>query len=288
MILSFNYFHALTGEPPNTLSWVGSDIVARARDLLQQRSYREIKAGLKAINWMLSSPAAIKENLKLLEREICAADATSQETPSRKRKQQSKTARYREPVKRDLTSCTYQLLRCADEVDIAGFPDFSNATWMELFAILSLGLIEKACDDEQYYGKWPHDKLSTDWLHYYRIETQAAMWLVEAMNAVSAAEGFKRQLAYGEQIQMQEKKKRSVRLSNAAIARHSKTNDAVIAIKELYLSEGFTNRRHAVSVFCTRYPDKVEHLKPLNRMRTLAERLGKDLRGRPPLPRTVD
>jgi len=52
-MLTFKHFSPIKGRGPETLSLESSDIIARARDLLQTRSYKELQAALRAINWMI-------------------------------------------------------------------------------------------------------------------------------------------------------------------------------------------------------------------------------------------
>ena len=176
MDLSFRHFDPIKGPGPRTLPTRSPHIIARARELVRSRSGKQLRAALKAVNWMLSQSPAEKETLRAILRQAGHLDRSPR---SRAAPKQAKRSVYSAPMirnaRRDEHSNVYALLRCTTRFDIAGIEGLPNATWAELFAVLALGLIDRACDDEQYYGAWHHDS-ATEWLHRWRVEIHASIW----------------------------------------------------------------------------------------------------------------
>ncbi|MDP2962993.1 MAG: hypothetical protein Q8N54_09565 [Sulfurimicrobium sp.] len=282
MFYRFKHFHPLKGLPPKALHFHGADIVMRGRELLKNRKLSEIKAAVNIVNWMIESADVrdkIFRNLEELAKRVDSQVADTKKVDVKEVKQPaSKCADQFGPLTRNNDSSIFALLLCKARHNISGYDDFPNATWHELFAVLALGLIEKACDDEKYYGSWPHDQL-LDWLHEWRIETHVSNWMIEAMDAVATAEGLAREIAIANQTREQTlddtKKKLSLRNKAAAIQRHAKTTDAVLTLFDLYRAGNFKSYRNAAQTFADKFPDKVAHLAPTNRVRTLSEGLSK-------------
>lgn len=277
----FKHFHPLKGLPPEALSFHGADIVVRGRELLKNRKLSEIKAAVNIVNWMIESAVVRDEifrNLEELAKEVDSQVLDTKKVGVKKAKQPANSADQFGPLTRNNDSSIFALLLCKARHDISGYDDFPNATWHELFAVLALGLIEKACDDEKYYGSWPHGE-PPDWLHEWRIETHVSYWMIEAMDAVATAEGLAREVAIASQTREHTlddtKRKFSLRIKAAAIQRHAKTAVAVLALFDFYRAGNFKSYRNAAQIFAEKFPDKVAHLAPTNRVRTLSEGLSK-------------
>lgn len=251
MILGFKYFHPLKGEHPNTLSIYSHDIVFRSRFILAKRSLSEIKKIANAINWMV-------DHKKVRDH---SADQLS------KMLEESNEYDY---LANTLTPyyClrTYQNYLNMPEIDVI------SVQWHEIYAVLALTLIDKACDDEIYYSSWHN---VDDWLHEWRIESNASTWIMEAMEAITWADGL---LAKQNTID-EAKQKLSSRNTAAAIQRHAKTNDAILELAEMYQKGNFKSMRNAAQIYSEKHPDKVSHLAHYNRVRTLTEGLSKFLNG---------
>jgi hypothetical protein len=148
-----------------------------------------------------------------------------------------------------------------------------NMEWHEVFATLAITLLDQALDDEAYYGQW---KDHNDWLHEYRILNHASTWIVEAIEAVTIAEGL---LNYKSSIK-EEKAKLSARNTKAAIQKHKKTNDTILEMEKMYLSGNYKSIRNIAQIYSENNPSKVKHLAPYNMLRTLAEGLSNHIKGK--------
>lgn len=280
MFYGFKNFHPLKGCPPKALNSHGADIVVRARELLHYRTLKEIQVGMDIVNWMFDEPVLRDESFRRLSelaKSIDTPDTNIKKTSEKNTKlSANKSTAPIEPLSRNDHSSVSDLLFCKTKFDLADYEDFPNATWHELFAVLALGVIEKACADEKYYGSWAHDE-PFDWLHEWRIETHVSDWLIEAMDAIATAEGLA--MASTSAIQIKEntlaveKKKRSLKSKTANIQRHAKTNAALLELLELYRQGSFRSMNHAAQIYCERNEQKVEHLLDHNRIRTLREGL---------------
>jgi hypothetical protein len=261
MILGFTHFDPLKGEPPYTFLELGGDIIVRARQLLEGRSKKELKEATKLLNWMLEQSPAKQEIWDSLISEAEAIDDGKG---------------LEGAPKRDLDAKTYSLLRCTDKFDLSDYPNLPSMTWPQLFAVLALTLINVSCEEEHYYGSWEEHENDPGWLHEWRIHTHSSYWLVQAMDAVATAEGLQRVTSQG----VEAKKKISLRNRQAAIQKHAKTNDALLALKEFYLGGHHISMRNAAQLFCERFPDLVAHLAHYNQVRTLSEGLSKLLKNK--------
>jgi hypothetical protein len=270
MILGFKHFHPLRGVLPDTFPEFGGDIVYRARTLLDKRSDEEIFAAIEIINWIIDESPAREEALAALEKGLSSASDRANETDEGNINDSS--------IRRDLYSSTYALKARQAKYDITGDERLPNASWAEMFAALALSLIDQAFEDEVRYGNkaLTGAGIDSDWFYEYRAVSHASYWLIEAMDAIGTAEGIR----YLESVVTESKQKVRVRTQQAAIRRHAKTNDALTAFRDFYISEKHKSMRNAAQIFCEKFPKMAEHLAPYNRVRTLTEGLSKLLKGK--------
>lgn len=254
MILGFKYFHPLTGEWPNTFPEYGKDIAFRARQILRNRSVKDLRNIADAINW-ITDHKSIRE--KLIN--DLAADAENLDNGNE--------AEYR-----GNSYCSIYAIKHYQKNYVLPDIEVKNLKWYEIYATLALGLLDKAVDDENYYSEW---KDNDEWLHEWRIMSHSATWLIEAMEAITLAEGM---LSIETNFEI-EKNKLKTRNTSAAIQRHAKTNQAIIALYEMYKSRPYKSMSNAAQIFCEKFPDKVAHLAPYNCVRTLSNGLSNFIKG---------
>jgi hypothetical protein len=268
MILGFKFFDPLNGELPEDFPEFAGDIVYRARDLLDPHSENEIYRLIPVINWMIDeSPAPYREGIIELGR--------------KEAKDSQGIGRFMAgvPVEPDVYSATFALTSCIGEYDITGDEALPNASWAQLFAILALGLTDQACKPlELHYGSGGSlhaDTTIADTDNENRIPSSVSYFLIQAMDAVATAEGFRRA---GSEI-TESKQKIKIRSQRAAIQRHAKTNEAILALNKFYDPEKHKSMRYATDLFCEANPDKVKHLFYHNQLRTMTEGLSKYRKG---------
>lgn len=276
MIFGFQHFHPLKGSPPNDVHWFGGDIVFRARALLRGRNLTQIKAILSVANWLIAHSPVKALALEELEKLIISIDE-QKSASSKKRKSKPEAHIESQNVKLDLGSDVTALRLCVDRFNLSEYPNIPDLRWSELFAALALGLIDKAKDDEEFYGRGGED--DTGYFYAYRVSTHVSFWLMFAMDAVSSAEGLAKELQIASvakaQALAENSKKISLRNKKAAIEKHAKTTSALYKLREFYLSKKFKSQRNAAQIFSEEFPDVVAHLAPTNRVRTLSEGLSK-------------
>lgn len=266
MILGFEYFNPLNGNHPDTFPEYGADIIIRARGLIKNRTLSELHSIINLINWLIDNSLVQEEaenRLLQMAEEIDRNIEANEECNAEEIH-----------LKRDIDTSTYAVKAFQAKFELPSLDEAPNLVWSEIFAILALSLIDKTIDDENYYKSWQQAD-APDWMYEWRILSHASYWLIEAMDALSTAEGFKK-------IESQEsvaKKKISIRNTAAAFQRHAKTNIAVLAF-EKFISEGsYKSMRNAAQIFCEKFPNAVAHLAHYNRVRTLCDALSKHLKG---------
>ena len=261
IILGFQFFHPLTGNSTETFPEYASDIIVRARDLLKKRTEIELYIMIDLVNWIADHSPVKEESLARLEAMIEKLD--------NKNISDNLSNNDDSNLKRDIDTLTYALKSFQAKYEIPHNDQVPNLLWSEIFATLCLGLIDKAIDDEKYYKSWAHKKDSHDWLYEWRILSHSSYWLIEAMDAVSSAEGYR---SIENQVQAI-KEKISLRNTKANFERHSKTNNALIAFDKFYDTEKHKSMRNAASKFSESFPEKLSHLSADNRIRTLCDGL---------------
>lgn len=258
MILSFEHLDPLTGNPPNTLSQYGDHILNRARVLLKHRSSQEIGEILAFINWITDL-----EEIRnfALDRLILEAEADENET---------------EPPDYigDYNTLSFQICLYKNKYRKTN-DSIQHMEWHEVFAALAIGLLNEGIDDEKYLAKkWRNDK--REWLNEFRVLDHVSTWIVEATEAVTIAEG----LAQLNNQLSESQNAISKRNTKAAIERHKKTNIAILEIAKLFVNGNHKSMRNLVQIYCENNSDKIRHLAPYNRIRTLTDGLSNHLKGK--------
>ncbi|SEK98591.1 hypothetical protein [Nitrosovibrio tenuis] len=274
MILGFENFHPLKGKLTSEFTELCGDIVFRARALLAQRSEKEIFAAIEIINWMTDqspAPAREKDEVHIKINKMFEKDE------------------HGKPIKldgnihdwltrRNVYSITYALKERQSKYDITEDESFPNGTWADFFAVLALALIDQA-SFSYTSTRGPYKDSDANFLFLNLANcARSAEYLIEAMDAVATAEGTHR----FESGMAETTQKIKTRNQRAAIQRHSKTNNALMALQDFYSSGTFKSKRHAAQLFCEKSPEMVEHLAHYNRVRTLTEGLSKLLKGQRP------
>lgn len=254
MILGFKYFHPLTGEWPNTFPGYGKDITYRAREILRNRSIADLHNIADAINWITNHKSVREKIFNDISVNAELIDSGN------------------EPQYQGYSTCTIYAIKHYQQTYTLPDIQVKNLKWYEIYATLALGLLDKAVDDEKYYSEWEN---RDDWLHEWRIMSHSATWLIEAMEAITLAEG----MLSIETNSETEKNKIKERNTSAAIQRHAKTNKAIIALHEMFTSGSYKSMSNAAQIFSENFPEKVAHLAPYNRVRTLANGLSDFIKG---------
>lgn len=261
MILGFQFFHPLNGNCPDTFPEYGADIIVRARNLIKKRSVNELHSIINLINWLIEQSPVKEESESRLQ---TLFDDLENESQSNEECQTQDSI-----LQRDIDTLTYAVKAFQAKFEIPPNDEVQNLLWSEIFATLALALIDKTIDDENYYKSWAHDKEVHDWMYEWRILSHSSYWLIEAMDAVSTAEGCRN-------IENQEiatKEKISLRNTKANIERHAKTNRALLAFHQFYDANKHKSMRNAASKFAESYPEILSHLSPDNHLRTLCNGL---------------
>lgn len=279
MYYGFKYLHPIKGQAPNTLSVYGEDVLLRARALLSGWTVTQLRGALKVVNWVADGPLVRDWEWSRLGAQVGAAEVVTDNGP---------VVPCLPAASRPSSFDLANIRACQHRIDLSGYPEIPKLSWATFYAVLAMGLVDKACDDEQYFGSWPQQEL-LDWQHEWRVLDHVAPWLIEAVEAVTLAEAHALQEVAFQQAHSQavnqEKKRLSARNVQAAIQRHAKTGKAAELLYDFYRTGQYKSVRQAVQLFCEQQTEVVAHLAPTNRLRTLSERLGKLLRERPILPR---
>lgn len=259
MILGFNVFHPFNGTNTDTLSQHCADIIVRARSLVAHRTEKEVDDILNLINWILAQQPTKAE-----------ADKRLDELFNQYEEDSEKLSLYK-----NINSIAYEVKAFKAINPIPNYDGLSLISWCEIFAILSLSILDIAHEEEIHYKSWAKDDVH-DWLYEWRIHTHVSDWLMEAMDAVATAESYKNI----EEFQGDIKKIISSKNSTAAIMRHAKTNVAILEIATMFNSGKAKSMRNSVQIYCENNPEKVKHLAHYNRIRTLTDGLSNHLKGR--------
>ena len=255
MILGFQHFHPLNGECPNTFPEYGNDIAYRARVILKNRSEEDINNIASAMNWIIDHKSVQDKIFDDLEAE--AENINNGTKPE-----------YTGNIFTSIFALRhYQKNSTLPDINI------QNLQWHEIYATLALTLLDLAIDDEKYYTSW---HVSDEWLHDWRILSHTTTWLIESMEAITLAEG----LLSTETVADSAKNKLRANTTYAAIQRHAKTNNAILALYELYQTGKYKSMRNAAQIFCENFPEKVTHLAHYNKIRTLSDGLSAHLKGK--------
>lgn len=262
IIYGFEHFHPIKGVHPDTFPEYGKDIIARARKIINKKTENDLFLIINFINWLVEQSPAKENSEKKLE--LMIPDNESYELNDEDL----------HILERDFDTGTYALKAFQEKISLPPLEGVDNLTWSEIFAVLALGLIDKVIDDEKYYLGWKHIE-HQDWLHEWRILSHSSYWLIEAMDAVATAEGYRSR----EDLINSTKEKISLRNTNANFIRHAKTNEAILAFDKFHDAIKHKSIRNSAKLFSQAYSEKLKHLSPDNHIRTLCDGLTKYRKG---------
>jgi len=223
--------------------WPGfGSLVLRARELLHDRTPDQIRYALQTVNYILEDP--YNEHV-----------TNSPFAPT------------------DSPFLAARLHRCAARYDICEIPEFPNATWTELFAVLTLGLLEEAA---RSFRGWP-TSAPPSWYPSPVVENDASIKaLTDPVDAYSFAcfLAAVEALAFAhaqERLPKEVKKRISLTSRRGGIARNAKARAAEEAFWDYCQQKTFPSRREAARRFCDDHPEIVQVLREGNAVRTLTD-----------------
>jgi hypothetical protein len=251
----FRYFNPKTGEAPEFFNHMFSQIIERARALLDKRTQLQIRAAWKAIQWMSEDERIESQKWERLLREA--------ESPAG------------QPIAYDPTSDsdTGRLMACREIIDVSDYKKFPNGSWPEYFAVLALAHTGLACDDE--HRRKPRRRVEDADRYENHMRDIDGHWAIHAMEAITTAEWIKREellLHSQSSLVLDEHKKRiSLQARSAAIARHSKTD----ALKREFIKYRLSNSDLSAAAAARQFLESLvgerrRILAPTNAMRTLS------------------
>lgn len=265
-LVDFTYFDPVTGTPPEYIDGKFDVIAARARRILSHRTATQVQAAAELTSWLLGQDWIAAEALEALANEFDALE------------------RGESPIRFGDDSEAQLLRRCTQRVSLDELDNLPGITWEELFAALALLAIADAAEWVAHYRN-NRNIPEGDWIY---LKT-CGPYAVEAMEALCWAEHFaevdnlKQEVAQA--METAHRKKLSLRSQRANIARHQKTNAVLRDLLHYYREGNYKSIAKAVSEFLKRYPpEKVKHLAPTNRERTLREGLSAAIKGKRELP----
>jgi hypothetical protein len=271
MLFDFYKIDPLVGEYPPVTMFESGAIPRRMRRLLGNRMRTDLEHFIAVVNYILDDLgrsivlSALKREAEILEDSNSAAS----------------NLQNIEFYSDDLVDDAGVLFACINRVDLSDFREPIPVLWHELFAALALALVGVSAEQENYYGSWVESEES---IHDLRVLQHVVVWTRMAERSATLAEAL--ELGWKQELQRQKdglciqnfKTLLSKKNRAAAFKRHEPTTKAVIELTRYYRERNFPSLRSAASKFCEEYPGQVRHLQPDNRVRTLAENLGKQLR----------
>jgi len=248
------HFNVLSGDPPEVFRVEFQRITQRARHLLKQHSQDDVECALDLVGWLIAHEDIVAEQFNQL------AEGSTNATRQYSAEVESLL------IARRLVSLDNQTL-------------LPGATWPELFAALALGFVAMASERFHVLSEvktLPRgDYVYSDTLGYFAIE---------AMEAVGVAESLHDLASYSADIEHRkniEREKISLQKQDAAFERHRKTTQLLRELRAFYEAGSFKTYANAVQAFLATIPqERVHHLVPTNRQRTLTEGLSAVLRGK--------
>lgn len=268
-IFCFQQVDPKIGEYPPVTSKLGQGIVDRARRVLAARSREELNSLLSLVNFFLEhlNPKGLLTYESLVLRaQIVDAEASGSSLPAK--------------TLDDLpaTDCEVSLLFWGlDQLELFSPSETQPPTWSELFAVLALGLLDSAAEEEKYYSSWA-DK--DEWIHEYRLLRHVGYWTQQGERAIAISETLVWADSRESKRRQDQAAAKTKQSQLAAFKRHEKTEKAVLELTRFFQSGRFPSMRSAVAQFCEEKKSVVEHLAPSNRIRTLTEHLSRQLQRR--------
>ncbi|HSH72104.1 MAG TPA: hypothetical protein VK974_03510 [Methylophilaceae bacterium] len=253
MNLTFEYFHPLTGDPPDYIYANSVEILLRARRLIKHRAYSEVESILEIINGLDSETSVSTARYQLVQKNADLVDRPYLMMASIG----------------NIFSPLFALKRYQQHHMDLPLSGISNLQWHELYAVLGLALFSQAV--HKGANQASQDKAWQTWNNLGRSSPE----YLEAVEAITIAEGLNNAQIMFNQAQ----EKISLRNQTAANLSHAKTNAAILEIAQMMGSAKFKSMRNAAQIYCEKNPDKIAHLAPYNAIRTLTEGLSAYLKG---------
>lgn len=245
MFYRFKAFQPVVDVAPIAFGWHGNDIVGRARALLHMRTSGELMAAIELVNWLLDAEFIREEceaRLASLSGMLEPLPVSQTHALDLERIDGSVSMHAR-----NLDSASFCLSLCIGRVDLTTYDKFPRPSWHELFAVLALGVIDRAVEDEDFYDSLPKQ---SEFHHLWRTQTRVADWLIEAMDAVAVAEGLAREAASDVSAGV-------IAVSCEAVAEHAKMVDLLMDLFEFYRAGSFDSATSAIDAFCGKHPAKL-------------------------------
>lgn len=243
MLYRFKSFDPIVGVAPIAFGWHGNDIVERARALLHKRNREEFEAAIHVVNWLLDS---------IWVEDVCAERVESLarwlEVGSEARGVCDDKVEDALPAMhaRNIDSSCFCLSLCVGHFDLSARKTLPGLAWYELFAVLALGIVDRAMEDEDYYDSLP---VQSEFHHLWRCQTHVADWLIEAMDAVATAEGLLKLDRLGRSDDVIKDGSSAPRVTRAEVEEHAVGVNVLLDLFEYYRAGHFNTYEQAVEQF---------------------------------------
>lgn len=282
MLFGYQYVDPLEGEFPTVTAGEAGAIVRRMRRILAERSRADLDRLISQVNQFLRLATFDRHGqsraLAILAREAEAIDAEIADFDTEIAWDTENEDHELQDALRVDSGEVRQLLWAMKKHELEG------EQWSHLFAAFGLSLLNEAAEAEQYYSSWRDvDSPFHEWRVLYNVTT----WTKIALEAAVFAEALEwgmpesRRPYDANRVEDESFRKRlSARARAAAYERHAATDRAILALFEFHSRREFPSLRAAALAYCEEHPDAVKHLAPTNRLRTLAEGLGRQVRGK--------
>lgn len=247
MFYHFKSFQPISDVAPIAFGWHGNDIVGRARAVLHERSTAEIEAAIHLVNWLLDS-AWVEEACDEL------GNALSRWLGAEVDNENSEWGALANAHARNTDSSCFCLSLCVGHFDLSTYTALPEAAWYELFAALSLGIIDRAIADEDFYDGLP---VQSEFHHLWRSQARVADWLIEAMDAIATAEGLLKLARLGLSGHGKERAPLVPSIADAEVRTHAAEVDVLLDLFEYYRSGHFGSCEQAIERFSQTHGDKV-------------------------------
>lgn len=260
MLFGFHYVDPLTGNFDGETYNQSVGIPERMRPILRDQDRPSLDRLIFQINQLLDDQETA---LKDLQRVAELHDKQDSAPLSGEEQQEL------DVLQAQNLSDVQQLFRRSERLELEGMP------WSALFAAFALALLNAAVEAERYYAGWG-DKSSR--IHEWRVLFNVTTFTNMAHEASAFAQAFAR-AAHLKSTEEQNFKQRLSRSNQeAAYKRHAPTQQAILAGIKLFLEGQHPTYVAAAQALCETQPDLVRHLAPTNRLRTLAEGIGQQLK----------
>ena len=259
---SFENFDPKEGHCAEYFGSQYTDIVDRARKILEDRTREEIIAAAGLIDWI-----------------------THQDTVERALAELTPMAEALDRGEDDFEGPPFppaqRLAYYLNMVNLDELEEFPNGSWAEYLAVLALALVADACEEQAYLKEERESEFDRVFW------SQMGYFAIEAIEAVTMAECFARsgRLPAPPSIEHATKKRISQQAARAARRRFEPVNrlkqDFINWYRENEGNGAFHSRAQAADIFYRRLPEDTRRLlRPSNAVRTLTDALREALRHR--------